>query len=154
TMTGTLDVRAAEGFARRQLDSHAMTVIVQQVEHLSVGRIETMHQDRVINIGSGATINAPVTIAETIQGSFNTIDESAADDELKRALRELATAVAEAARAASPEQAEHMASDLETVTREATRSTPRASWVRVGLDSLREAAQALGEIGLPIIEIA
>jgi hypothetical protein len=153
-MDGRLDVQDAVAFAQRaRLDERTTTVIVQRVEHLAVERIDTVTQDRVINIGAGATVNAPVTIADSIEGSFNVIKASSADDALKQLLEELTAAVAEAAHSASPEQAAEMARDIETLAAEATSAAPRRKWCQLSIDGLREAAHALGEIGTPILDV-
>jgi len=156
-MTGSLDPQQAGTFAERlHLGRHMTTVIIERVElngTLAAERIDTVHQDRVIQIGDGTTINAPVVIAEQIQGSFNTIQESAADAELKRVLEVLTRAVAKAAPAAPGEQAETMGRDMETLAVEATRANPRRKWYELSLESLRETAQTLGEVGMPILTL-
>ena len=156
-MAGSLEPQQAGAVAERlQLGRHMTTVIIERVQlngTLTAERIDTVHQDRVIQIGEGAQINAPVTIADSIENSFNTIRESTADDELKRVLEDLARAVAESARSAPPEQAETMAGDLQTLTTEATKAEPRRKWYTLSLESLREAAQTLGEVGLPIVDL-
>jgi len=156
-MTGSLDARRAGGIAERlRLGQFMTNVIIKNVElngTLTAGRIETVNQDRVIQIGPGAQINAPIAIADSIEGSFNTIAASSADDDLKRMLESLTKAVAEAARSVSPEQAATMGSDLQTLAAEATRTEPRRKWYALSLESLRETAQTLGEIGAPILTL-
>jgi hypothetical protein len=156
-MSGRLGAEQARSSAERlQLGQHMANIIVQHVQlngTLAVERIETVHQERVIQIGAGAQINAPITIADSIENSFNTIQDSSADDQLKAVLRELTEAVAQAAHSASPEHAAEMGRDLETLAAEATSAQPRRRWYELSLEALRDTARTLGEVGVPVVEL-
>lgn len=56
---------------------------------------ETMKQEKVINIGNNNQISSPILIAETIENSFNTVEKSNVNDNLKAKLNELLKAIAE-----------------------------------------------------------
>src|SRR5437016_7745852 len=70
------------------------------IDTIRVERIERMEQNKTINIGSGATITAPVVIADHLQESFNALERSGADQDLKVLLDRLLKAVAGATQAA------------------------------------------------------
>jgi hypothetical protein len=53
----------------------------------------------------------------------------------------------------SPPQAEELAESLETLTKEATRETPRRKWWELSAEGIREAAQSVGEIGTTAIAL-
>jgi hypothetical protein len=54
----------------------------------------------------------------------------------------------------SDEAAKQVARDLETFTAEVTSESPRKQWYEFSIDSLKKAAQDVGEIGLPVLELA
>jgi hypothetical protein len=45
-----------------------------------------------------------------------------------------------------------MGSDVETLSKEMSQPKPRRAWYELSLKGLREAAEAVGEIGKPIVE--
>jgi hypothetical protein len=158
-MAGTLDPQRAGAVARRLgLGEHMTTVIIERVElngTLTAGRIETVSQDRVINIGEGAHVGGNVVIANEIQGSFNNIQQLPDDRaELRELLEQLAKAVEETARTAPEGDAKTLGMDLERLTKELAADAPRRRWYELSLDSLQETATKLGAIGIPIIELA
>ena len=58
----------------------------------------------------------------------------------------------EAAKEVPKETAESMARDVETLSKEAASSKPRRKWYEMSIAGLKEAAQAVGEVGKPIVE--
>ncbi|MCP4706469.1 MAG: hypothetical protein GY865_17870, partial [candidate division Zixibacteria bacterium] len=89
---------------------------------------ENVKQEKVINIGDGTTVSAPVVIAEDIQNSFNTLQQSDVEADLKQLLDQLLKAVTEVNKNVPAEQAEQaktMVRDAETLISEATSSKPR-----------------------------
>jgi len=117
---------------------------------------ESMKQEKVINIGEGATISAPIVIAETIQDSFNTLAKSEIDENVKTLLDQLLKAVTEVSKKASEDkaaEAETMARDVEALVKEAASSKPRRKWYQVCLDDLKQVATGVGEIAVPVLEI-
>lgn len=131
-----------------------------EITQLFIGRVETlnarevvMNQQRSISIGAGAMINAPVTVADSIEGSFNRIEQSNLDPALGALLRDLGQAVVGAAQEAPTSVAEQMARDVETLTTELTSDAPRARWYRLALDGLRETAATLGSAAAPVLDL-
>lgn len=96
------------------------------------------------------TGNFSVTVADTIERSFNTAAQSQAQDALKEELKKLATQVADLARQLPPEKAEEVARDLEALTKEAVSPQPRRKWYELSADGLVEAAKTVGQVAAPI----
>ncbi len=105
-----------------------------------------------VNIGGGATIQAPVVIANSIEASFNQIEAGNPDSELKAALQALVRALARVE--AAPDQLEELSDDVNALTKAASKPQPTPGRVRRALEGVRESARAIGESALPLIELA
>ena len=111
-----------------------------------------MTQEKVINIGDGNTINAPVVVADQIENSFNTVAESDIKGELKELLHQLINEVNEAAKEVPEDTAESMARDVESLSKEVVSSNPRRKCYEMSIEGLKEAAEAVGEAGKPVLK--
>ncbi|QNI30840.1 hypothetical protein H7849_17185 [Alloacidobacterium dinghuense] len=146
TVVQTMNLYAAD---TAQLFTGLSTIGTIQIE-----RVERMEQNKTINIGSGATITAPVVIADHLQESFNVLEQSGADKDLKDLLNRLLQAVAGAARLAPSPAAENAARDSRNLIEEATAKAPRpGEGVRLG-ERIMDWAKAIGETGKPVVELA
>jgi hypothetical protein len=96
----------------------------------------------------GNVTNSTVDIQQKINQA------SHVPDELKTQLNELTKAVARMNQSLSKKDAERVTRDLKTLTDEATSDSPRKEWWQLSIDGLIKAAQDVGEIGKPVIEIA
>lgn len=140
--------------------------VVRKIERITEKSVESASVSYVINnYGSGDvnmnnksitmgdvinTGNFTVTVADTIERSFNTAAQSQAPDPLKEELKKLATQVAELAKQLPPEKAEEAARDLEVLTKEAVSPQPRKKWYELSADGLVEAAKTVAEIAAPV----
>jgi hypothetical protein len=120
--------------------------------YITVGRLE-MKTERIINIGNNNSITAPVIIADQIENSFNASANSNIDSQVKDLLQQLVLAVNDSSKSANKEQAETMARDVESLTKEVTSSKPRREWYEVSVKGLQQAAENIGKIGEPILKI-
>jgi hypothetical protein len=106
----------------------------------------------VENIGPGAIVN----IAEYMNHVTNTVNQSigssAQSNEVKSLVKDLTSQIKDAASKMDPKTAKQMGDDLEVLSKEMTNPSPRKKWYELSLDGLKEAAQAIGEIGKPILE--
>lgn len=131
-------------------------VVVQQAER-GISIMEgDVKQEKVIKIGQGASISAPVVIADTIENSFNALAKSEIGENIKTLLEQLLKVVSEVNRKASEDksaEAETMARDVEALVKEATSSKPRRKWYEVTLDGLKQTATTIGEIAGPVLDI-
>lgn len=113
--------------------------------------VETMTEKKIINIGAGATINAPVTIADNIENSFNNLEKGTGNAKLTKLMQTLLKQITQAAEA-KPEETKQLAADAETLSKEVTSEKPRRKWYELSVEGIAEAAKALGEAGKPIVE--
>ena len=112
--------------------------------------------DKIIEINQnikGSTIHGKVVAAETIKGSFNTIQKSNASDELKDNLSKLTQAVEVMAEELPKEKAEEAADDMKRLVEEATREKPNPKFYNVSIQGLIAAAQNLGKVGDEVIKL-
>ena len=110
-----------------------------------------MTQSKTINIGAGATINAPVTIADNIERSFNNLEKGTGNADLDKLMQTLLEQITKAAQA-EPKETRQLAADAETLTKEVSSEKPRRKWYELSVDGINEAAKALGDAGKPILE--
>jgi hypothetical protein len=109
--------------------------------------------DQSLKIGDNAHIGTlNQVMAESIANSFNTIDKSQVNNDLKQKLKDLTAQVEELAKKLPADKAEEVTRDLEVFTKEATASTPRRKWYELSANGLVEAAKAVGEIAGPVIK--
>jgi hypothetical protein len=137
---------------RKVMRFHKRAVTTIQIAPgASYVRKQTM-QEKVIHIGAGTRINAPVVIADSIQNAFNTLTTSRLDDRVKALMEQLLTQVAEVARQAPRDRAQELGENAEVLAKEIVREKPRRKWYELSAEGLKEAAEAIGQVGKPILE--
>jgi hypothetical protein len=104
------------------------------------------------HIGAGASISAPITIAESIENSFNEVARSQQPDKIKQLFETLLREVATASDRLPADKTKDLSQDVETLAGELARDTPRRRWYELSLDGIKTAAEAVGDIGEPIIK--
>jgi GTPase SAR1 family protein len=102
----------------------------------------------------GAIIHGSVVAAESIKDSFNIIEKSNVQDDLKEQLKQLAEAVGAMTKEMPKEQAEKAADYMKRLSEEATKEKPDSEWYSLSIDGLIKAAQNLGKVGDAVIELA
>ena len=127
-------------------------MLFEGLNSLNIERIERMTQEKVINIGAGVSINAPVVVADHIEKSFNALAGASLNDEVKTLLKELLHLITDAGKSIPEEKAQTLARDAETLTKEVASEKPRRKWYELSVEGIKEAANALGEMGKPILE--
>ena len=110
--------------------------------------------NKIINIGSGATIIAPITIADTIENSFNQVAQSGQTDEVKKLFEALMQQVAVTADRLPADKTKVLSQDVETLGKELALEAPRRKWYELSLEGIKSAAEAVGEVGTPLIKTA
>jgi hypothetical protein len=106
-----------------------------------------------IYIGDGTSITGDFVIAHSIAGSFNKAESASISNELRDLLKSLAKESAKMSEVLPKEAAKQVAQDLETLTAETTSKTPRKRWWQLSAEGLRQAAQDVGEIGKPVLQL-
>jgi len=125
-------------------------MFISHVEHLTT-EAAFVTENRIITIESGAQIHAPVTIADSIDRSFNQIASSDMDSGLAELLRELTTRITELTQHVPMEIGEQLTRDVATLTAEAASAAPRKNWCAMALDEVRKITTALGEVAVPVL---
>jgi hypothetical protein len=152
--------RVKEAIGRSAAPDAASRISFPSLEFVGGGMMidspNSQQENRNINIGPNASISAPITIAETIEHSFNTLADASVEDDLKQLLAQLLKAVNEVNKEVPQErsdEAEAMARDAETLIKETASSNPRRRWYEVSLEGLKQAAVNIGELAQPVLEI-
>lgn len=106
------------------------------------------------NISHSTITNSTLSI---IEGSQVTLGQSNVNTELKSILDQLLSQAKELA-AKSPSEkaakANEVAENVDALVKEVARPQPRRAWYELSVKGLKEAAEAVGEIGKPILETA
>lgn len=110
----------------------------------------TVNDQSVKISGTNITVGN-VTVASTIQGSFNHVEKSAAQPELKTLLESLHTDIAKMVNRLPPETSESVARDLQTFSAEAVSAKPRKNFLQVTAGGLIEAAKTVAEFTAPVV---
>ena len=99
-----------------------------------------------------------VNIAEYMSNVTNTVTSNldrapGQASEVKDLVRALTEQIAALSKQVDPKQTQNMGDAVETISKEMTKSEPRRAWYDLSLKGLKEAAEALGEVGTPILGI-
>lgn len=104
--------------------------------------------------GSNIIIGNNNVVKQQIQNSFNKAEAADIQAELKETLKQLAQAVEAMNKALTQEQAAEVADDLSKLVEEATKPNPSKKWYSVSIDGLIKAAENLGKVGEPVINLS
>lgn len=124
-------------------------VFLQQLENGGLSM-----SDKQINISDNASFQGNIFIDSRIENSFNTIASSSVSNEVKQILKDLVQAVNKMCKSLPKDETEEVVRDLETLTTEAISKKPREKWYQLSADGLKDAAEKLGGIGKPVIDLA
>ena len=130
-----------------QIRALARTLRVPKGALLNIGEVNM--NTKTIKIQQ-STINAPVTMADSIEGSFNTVQSSQASDELKDVLATLIKQIAEIGHGWGAQESE-VTRDVKALSEEVASAAPRRKWYELSVEGLKEAALAVGEVGVPVV---
>jgi hypothetical protein len=107
----------------------------------------------LVKVGDGTVIEGNLVVANSIKDSFNKVATSNSPNELKSLLIDLARAVGKMVGEMPSAKGEEVARDLDSLTSEATSKNPRRRWWELSVEGLTNAAQTVGAIGKPVLEI-
>jgi hypothetical protein len=111
-------------------------------------------QKMEVLLGDNATIYGDFVVANSIKNSFNKAHSSDMSNELlKDLLKELSIAVGKMSEKLPQEGAVDVAEDLETLVEQATRDKPKQKWWSVSIEGLTKAAENIGKVGEPVLNI-
>ena len=112
-----------------------------------------MAGDKTINI-HGGTVHGPVVIADKLKNSFNTTTNHNANPELAALLQQLLAEIQNLNTKVPAAQVAAMAEEAQQLVTESQRPEPRKHWYQASLTGIVNAAQKLGEVGGPLLELA
>lgn len=116
-----------------------------------------MNQDKEdkieIQIGDNAHISGGFVVAKSIESSFNKVASSELTNELKDLLKELSIEIGKIIEHLPKDEAEDVVEDLETLIEKTTCEKPKRKWWSVSIDGLSKAAENLGKVGMPVLEL-
>lgn len=106
-----------------------------------------------VTLGDNATIQGSFTVVNSIQNSFNKAKDATMDDDLKGLLTDLSIAIVRMIEDLSEEEGQRAARALQIIIDEATKENPDQKWWQVSVDGLTEAAENVGKVGKPVLDI-
>lgn len=110
--------------------------------------------DKQVNVGGTGNI---VNVADFMSNVTNTVNnnlaESNADQEVKSLIQRLNQEIERIAPDIDPGLTKKMGKNIEALSREVASDEPERRWYEVSLEGLKEAAQAVGEVAKPIVDI-
>jgi len=160
----TLEIMDQEKDIDSELKSKMESLVIENL-NLFQGRafIENIQGDKVmsqnkgdkieLHIGDNAHISGNLVVAKSISNSFNKVESSDLTHELKELLKELSTEVGKMLEHLPKDEAEDVAEDLETLVDKTTCEKPKQKWWSVSIDGLTKAAEHLGKVGAPVLEL-
>jgi hypothetical protein len=105
-----------------------------------------------IHAEKGAIVNVAKYMNYVTNTVNQNLEKSNASDELKSLVKQLTKQIEEVSESIDIKKTEQMGSGLETLTKEISIQEPRKEWYHLSLKGIKEAAEAVGSIGKPIIE--
>ena len=106
------------------------------------------------NVAGNMVVGNENKVVNEIQNSYNRIETSTIQPELKETLKLLAEAVDVMTRSLPEEQAAEAAEDLGRLVDEATKPSPNKKWYSVSIDGLIKAAENVEKVGEPVINLS
>lgn len=108
-------------------------------------------ESKVINIGDNNTINAPITVAEHIENSFNAVRDLTPEDDRRRLIEDLGKQIAELGeKMTDKDEAAQAGRKLETLANEAAAPKPDKSLLEFTGKGLIDAAKTVAEMAGPV----
>lgn len=149
-MSGKINTNYLHQF---QID-HA-EIIVDSIQNIHAEAV-AMSQKIDVTIKNGATVQGNLVVAHSITSSLNTVDTiQAANDsnDIQILLKQLVDAVQEMKKAMEKEYADEVMERLETLIAESNKQKPRKQWWQLSIDEIKKAAQDVGDVGKPVLDI-
>lgn len=125
--------------------------------------IETILGDKIMNqgkqenieisIGNNAQFSGDFVVAKSIENSFNKVANSDLENELKNLLKELSVEVGKMMEHLPQKEGKDVKEDLETLIDKTTCENPKRKYWSVSIDGLTKAAENLGKLGVPVLEL-
>lgn len=128
-------------------DSFHQITVIGDAHFLSASEIKTQGDTMTnvnIKFGDCATVHGDLIVAQSIQNSFNTLQESTVKDTLKAKLEELTKEIAQQSQSLPEGDARQLAEDLNVLVKESVKQSPRRKWYELSAEGVMDAAKAFG----------
>ena len=119
---------------------------------MAVNSPQTTHITSTIVDSPGAIANVAQHMSAVTSRVTQQMRELQGQDEIRELITELAQRIAALDPSVQPEKTQGMADDLKVLSDEVARPQPRRKWYELSLEGIKEAAEAIGAIGKPVIE--
>lgn len=107
---------------------------------------------KVNAVGQGIVVNVAKYMRDVINTVNGNVGEAAVSPDIKDLVKKLSEQVVSVATQIDDVNAQKLGKNLERLSEELKSTTPEKKWYEVSLDGLKDAASAVGQIGVPIIE--
>jgi len=126
-------------------------VCLSQVVNIEKGAIVV---DKNVTVsGNGNIVNVADYLSNVTNTVNNAMEETTANDEIKQLVMELSKEVTKISMEAEDKHTKNLGKNLEALSNELTNDEPDSRWYELSLSGLKDAAQAIGSIANPIIDI-
>jgi len=140
--------------ARKIEDYRARRAAVRVVRVTYVENGATyMERNVTTNVsGTGNVVNVAEFMSNVTNTVTNNLQQSSAGPEIQALVTALTKQIEGLGTKIDPVKTQQMGSDVEALSKELASPQPRQKWYEVSLSGLKEAAEAVGEVGKPILE--
>lgn len=138
------------------LESLGRRLQVSRSALINIKELKVASDNRTTNIGSvgpGAIVNIAEYLANVTNTVTQNVNTSTQSEEVKSLVALLAAKVKDASAHIDAEKTEELGRNLEALSKEMARPKPSRKWYEVSLSGLKEAAEAVGQVGKPILEV-
>lgn len=123
------------------------------IQNITIEKPEVRNMSKnTVNLKNVTARDLNLVVAESIKDSIIKIEASNSPDDFKDLLKGLADSVKIMAEKLPSEQCEQVCDDLKTFTKEASKEKPRKEWWQLSAKGIKEAAKAVGDVGLAVLE--
>jgi len=135
------------------LASRRPVELPQQIRDLILLGDLNMNQN-ITTSGIGNIVNVAEYMANVSNSVNQNVNKSQSSGEVKELIKLLMDRIATASSSVDRNIAKQMGDDVKVLSEEINRPEPRKKWYEFTLKSIKEAAEAIGEVGKPILETA
>jgi hypothetical protein len=107
-------------------------------------------KNTIIN-GNSGIVNIAEMMIDVTNTVTNNMEKSSLTDDVKVLMKELTDQITAISSEIDPKQAQRLGSDLQSLSNEMAQAEPRQAWYELSIKGLKDAAETVGEIALPII---
>jgi hypothetical protein len=141
---------ARAGVWRKLEDYQARRSAIRLVDVINVQEGATYVEKNVSVSGQGNIVNVADIISNVNNTVTQNLSNSAASDDVQKLVKELAAQLEQISGKIDPAKTAKMGKNITRLSEEVAAQEPERAWYEVSLKGLKEAAEAVGELGAPI----